>query len=128
MLCPELQGQLQSISPLDSKRIDVAVFGFSRRARRNHADRFQQSGKAINAKVRLYSRIGRALLEAEQSGGDPFAAIESIIPWDAFSDSINEAEALARPEDFDFLALVGDGFTQLRRYTPTLLDTLLRAK
>jgi hypothetical protein len=94
------------------------------KAKRNHADRFQQSGKVINDKVRLYSRIGRALLEAKQSGGDPFAAIEAIIPWDAFSKSITEAETLARPEDFDFLSLVGDGFTQLRRYTPTLLEAL----
>lgn len=72
----------------------------------------------------MYSHIGRALLEAKQSGGDPFAAIEAIIPWDAFSESITEAETLARPEDFDFLPLVGDGFTQLRRYTPTLLEAL----
>ena len=94
------------------------------KAKRNHADRFQQSGKAINDKVRLYSRIGRALLNAKQSGGDPFAAIEAIIPWDLFSQSINEAEKLAQPEEFDYLALVGDGFNQLRRYTPALLETL----
>ena len=41
-----------------------------------------------------------------------------------FSESITEAEKLAQPEDFDFLALVGDGFNQLRRYTPTLLEAL----
>ena len=45
------------------------------KAKRNHGDRFHQSGKAINDKVRLYSRIGRALLNAKQSGGDPFEAI-----------------------------------------------------
>lgn len=95
------------------------------KAKRNHADRFQQSGKVINDKVRLFSRIGRALLDAKQSGLDPFTAIEAIIPWDMFSDSITEAETLARSEDFDFLALLGDGFSQLRRYTPTLLDTLI---
>ena len=94
------------------------------KAKRNHADCFQLSGKAINDKVRMHSRIGRVLLEAKQSGGDPFAAIEAIIPWDAFSESIAEAETLARPEAFDFLSLVGNGFTQLRRYTPTLLDVL----
>lgn len=94
------------------------------KAKRNHADCFQQSGKAINDKVRLYSRIGRALLDAKQSGSDRFAAIEAIIPWDVFSESITEAETLARPEDFDFLPLVGDGFTQLRHYTPTLLEAL----
>ncbi|MBU0638618.1 MAG: Tn3 family transposase, partial [Planctomycetes bacterium] len=94
------------------------------KAKRNHADRFQQSGKAINDKVRLYSRIGRALLDAKQSGRDPFAAIEAIIPWEVFSESITEAEKLAQPEDFDYLALVGDGFNQLRRYTPTFLEAL----
>ncbi len=98
------------------------------RAKRHHADRFQESGKAINDKVRLYSRIGRALLDAKQSGGDPFAAIEAIIPWEVFRASIVEAEQLARPADFDFLAQVGDSLHQLRRYTPTLLEALtLRA-
>ena len=94
------------------------------KAKRNHADRFQKSGKEINDKVRLYLRIGRALLDAKQSGNDPFEAIEAIIPWDEFSESIKEAEKLAQPENFDYLALVGDGFNQLRRYTPTFLDSL----
>jgi len=94
------------------------------KAKRAHSDRFQQSGKAINDKVRLYSRIGRALLDAKHSGGDPFAAIEAVIPWEVFRESISEAEKLAQPEDFDYLALVGDGYTQLRRYTPILLDAL----
>jgi TnpA family transposase len=94
------------------------------RAKRNHADRFHESGKAVNDKVRLYSRIGRALLDAKESGDNPFAAIEAIIPWDVFTESIAEAEKLAQPEDFDYLALVADGFNQLRRYTPTLLESL----
>jgi hypothetical protein len=94
------------------------------KAKRNHAARFQESGKAINDKVRLYSRVGRALLEAKQSGRDPFAAIEEIIPWEVFSQSIAEAEKLAQPEEFDYLALVGDGFNQLRRYSPILLEAL----
>ena len=94
------------------------------KAKRNHADQFQQSGKAINDKVRLYSRIGRALLDAKQSGGDPFAAIEAIISWDVFSQSIAEAEQWVRPENFDFLSLIGDSFNPLRRYTPTMLAAL----
>ena len=101
-------------------RFMASLFG---KAKRHHADRFE-SGKAINDKVRLYSRIGRALIDAKRSGSDPFAAIEAIIPWDVFSESIAEAEKLAQPEDFDYLALVGDGFHQLQRYTPLLLDAL----
>jgi hypothetical protein len=94
------------------------------KAKRTHADRFQASGMAINDKVRLYSRIGRALLDAKQSGDDPFAAIEAIIPWEVFRASIAEAEELAQPEGFDYLTLVGDGFHQLRRYAPTLVGVL----
>ncbi|QCT02825.1 transposase [Paenibacillus algicola] len=77
-----------------------------------------------NDKLRLYFSIGRALLEAKQSGGDPFAAIESILPWQVFTDSVTEAEKLAQPVDFDYLPLIGDGFSQLRRYTPSLLESL----
>jgi len=95
------------------------------KAKRKHAERFQKSGKAINDKVRLYSRIGRILLDAKESGGDPFAAIEAIIPWEVFSESIAEAEKLTQPEGFDHLALVADGFNQLRRYTPALLESLV---
>ena len=52
------------------------------RARHSHEQQFQQSGKAINEKVRFLDRIGQALLGARQSGGDPFAAIEAVIPWE----------------------------------------------
>lgn len=94
------------------------------KAKRKHAEQFQRSGKDINNKVRLYSRVGRALLDAKQAGSDPFAAIEAIMPWQAFSDSIAEAEKLAQSEDFDYLALIGSGFNSLRRYTPALLEAL----
>ena len=36
------------------------------RAKRSHEQQFQQSGKAINKKVRLYWRIGQALLAAKK--------------------------------------------------------------
>ena len=94
------------------------------RAKRHHVERFQASGKSINAKLRIYSRIGRALLEAKQTGKDPFAAIEAIVSWETFTDIVTEAEKLAEPDDFDYLPLVSEGFTQLRRYTPALLDAL----
>lgn len=94
------------------------------KAKRTHAERFQRSGKEINNKVRLYSRVGRALLDAKEAGSDPFAAIEAIMPWAAFSESIAEAEKLAQSENFDYLALIGSGFNSLQRYTPTLLESL----
>ena len=74
-------------------------------AKNKHQQQFQASGKAINDKVRMYGRIGQALLDAKQSGGDPFAAIETVMPWERFAASVTEAQKLAQPADFDFLAL-----------------------
>jgi TnpA family transposase len=94
------------------------------RAKRQHSERFQESGKSLNRSLRLYSRIGRALLEARQSGQDPFRAIETILPWDAFTTMVSQAENLVQPGEFDFLPLMGESYSQLRRYSPTLLETL----
>jgi TnpA family transposase len=97
-------------------------------AKNKHQQQFQASGKAINAKVRLYGRIGQALIEAKQSGGDPFAAIEAVMSWDAFAESVTEAQKLAQPEDFDFLHRIGESYATMRRYAPEFLNVLkLRA-
>ncbi len=97
-------------------------------ARNKHQQQFQASGKAINAKVRLYGRIGQALLEAKLSGRDPFAAIETVLSWEAFAESVTEAQQLAQPEDFDFLHRIGESYATLRRYAPEFLAVLkLRA-
>lgn len=48
-------------------------------AKNKHQQQCQASGKEINAKVRLLGRIGQALIEAKQSGGDQFAAIEAVM-------------------------------------------------
>ena len=97
-------------------------------AKNKHQQQFQASRKAINAKVRLYGRIGQALIDAKQAGRDPFAAIESVMSWDAFAESVTEAQKLAQPDDFDFLYRVGDGYATLRRYAPEFLAVLkLRA-
>ncbi|AOT05767.1 Tn3 family transposase [Arthrobacter sp. U41] len=93
-------------------------------AKNRHQQQFQASGKAINDKVRLYGSIGKALLEAKESGTDPFAAIESVLSWDAFTTSVTEAQKLARPGDFDFLHRVGESYATLRRYAPEFLAVL----
>ncbi len=93
-------------------------------AKNKHQQLFQQSGKDINEKVLLYYRIGNALLKAKQAGSDPFAAIESVIPWEAFTQSVTEAEKLAQSEDFDFLHHLGESYITLRRYAPEFLSIL----
>ena len=46
-------------------------------------------------------------MQAKQSGADPFAAIESVLPWEAFIASVTEAEKLGQAEEFDYLRYIG---------------------
>jgi len=93
-------------------------------AKRTHEQQFQESGKAINQKLRLYYRLGHALIEARENGMDPFVAIESIIPWEEFKESVIDTQKLTQPEDFDYLHHIETGYRQIRRYAPALLDIL----
>ncbi|MGR9035332.1 MAG: Tn3 family transposase [Gammaproteobacteria bacterium] len=106
-------------------RILIRLF---RTAKHKHQQQFQAQGKAINEKIRQYVKIGHALLDAKESGRDAFAAIESVMPWDSFMQSVREADNLARPETFDHLHKLNEQFNTLRRYTPEFLAVLkLRA-
>jgi hypothetical protein len=92
-----------------------------KQSERAHAEEFHASGKSINEKVRLYARIGQALIEARSRGGDAFAAIEAVLPWSRFESTVAEAHTLAQPEEFDYLALLDDRYSRVRKFAPLLL-------
>ena len=92
-----------------------------KKSERTHAEQFHASGKSINEKVRLYARVGQALIQARFSGGDVFAAIEAVLPWPKFESTVAEAQTLAQPEAFDFLALLDDRYSSVRKFAPLLL-------
>jgi hypothetical protein len=92
-----------------------------KKTERAHADEFHSNGKAINEKVRLYARIGEVLIAARAAGGDPFAAIEAVLPWNRFESTVAEAHKLAQSEEFDYLALLDDRYASVRKFVPLLL-------
>src|SRR5208337_442590 len=72
-----------------------------RKAEGRYVRAFQDDARAINEKVRLYARVGAALIAAREAKRDAFDAIAEVIPWDRFRATVAEAEALARSDDFD---------------------------
>lgn len=92
------------------------------KSQHQHSDSFQNDGKAINEKVRLYAAVGKVLIEAKDTSKDAYQAIESVLDWADFIKSVAEAEKLARPASFDYLELLDCRYAQLRRYTPKLLE------
>jgi len=84
---------------------------------------FRKRGKAINKKVGLYAAVGKALIVSRETGEDPYAAIEESVGWERFVESVEEAEKLALPADFDYLEHLEGQYRRLRSYAPALLET-----
>ena len=88
---------LDLIADLTDQAIDLfdrLVGTMFRKAEWRHARAFQADGRAINEKVRLYARVGAALIAAREGKRDPFDAITTVIPWDRFRASVAAISSL----------------------------------
>ena len=76
-----------SAASLTDQAIDLfdrLVGAMFRKAEGRHARAFQADGRAINEKVRLYARVGAALIAAHDDEQDAFEAITAVISWERF--------------------------------------------
>lgn len=93
------------------------------RAKRKHEEAFLESAQTINEKIRIFAKVGQALLDARRTGEDPFTAIEAVLPWETFEASVTEADGIVKPTMDDSLSLIGTSYSQIRRYAPLFLET-----
>jgi TnpA family transposase len=93
------------------------------RAKRKHEAAFLASAQTINEKIRIFAKVGQALLDARRTGEDPFTAIEAVLPWETFEASVTEADGIVKPTMDDSLSLIGTSYSQIRRYAPLFLET-----
>jgi TnpA family transposase len=100
---------------------DRLVGAMFRKAEGRHARAFQSDGRAINEKVRLYARVGAALITAHDDEQDAFGAITTVISWERFRATVAEAQALARPETFGAYQKLGEHYAGIRRWSPAFL-------
>ena len=94
-----------------------------KKGERKQVEHLQKSRKAINEKVRLYARVGKALIEAKQETQDAYQAIESVITWERFIGTVEEAEQLSTTTETDTAELLISRYGQFRKYTKELLST-----
>lgn len=100
---------------------DRLVGAMFRKAEGRQSRAFQSDARAINEKVRLYARVGAALIAARDSEKDAFGAITSVIAWERFRTTVAEAETLARPETFDAYQKLSEHYAGIRRWSPAFL-------
>lgn len=103
---------------------DRQILSLLSKGRKAQEEIQKQNGKKLNEKIIQFANMGNALIKAKEDGIDPFKAIESVIDWSSFVTSVQEAQNLTRPSDYDYLDLLQKRFYFLRRYTPSLLKSL----
>jgi hypothetical protein len=104
---------------------DRMVGAMFRKAEGRHARAFQADARAINDKVRLFARVGAALITGRNDQRDGYDAIIALMPWEKFCTSVAEAEALARPDEFDAYKNLGEHYAGVRRWSPVFLEAFL---
>jgi TnpA family transposase len=102
---------------------DRLMLGLFRKSEIEQSLKLQESSKAINENLGDYARVGKAVIEARNEKRDAFTAIEAVLPWDDFVASVDRANALAQPERFDAMHLLGDKASKVRKYAPEYLAT-----
>jgi TnpA family transposase len=116
---------LQETSVLIDQTLEMFLLLYHQifnRAKNNQTKQFYKDGKTINQHLRQYLDVGKALIAARRRQADPFQAIEKIMPWETFVTNMEQIETLVRPVTFDFLELVGNRYSYVRRFSPTLLQ------
>jgi len=103
---------------------DRQILSLLSKGRKAQEEIQKQNGKKLNEKVIHFTNIGQALIKAKEEKLDVFEVLESVIEWNSFVSSVEEAQELARPADYDYLDLLQKRFYSLRKYTPTLLRVL----
>ncbi|EIM2512712.1 DUF4158 domain-containing protein, partial [Listeria innocua] len=85
---------------------DRQILSLLSKGRKDQEEIQKQNGKKLNEKVIHFTNIGQALIKAKQEKLDVFEVLESVIEWNSFVSSVEEAQELARPADYDYLDLL----------------------
>src|SRR3954465_3425325 len=101
---------------------DRAVGRMFRRAEVREEDALLRKARAANDKMRLFAKLGAALIEAKAGGADLDDAVAAAVGWDKLAASVAEAERLARRDKADLSALAARAWPVLHRLGPVFLD------
>jgi TnpA family transposase len=103
---------------------DRMVGRLFRRAEAREEDAVLRNARSVNEKVRLFTKLGEALLAAKEAKEDPLKAVETAVGWDRLARSVEEARRLVRPDKTDLAALAARAWPVLHRLGPLFLGAL----
>lgn len=103
---------------------DKIIGSLFRYAKNTQSQKMQESGKSMGKQLDIFLKIGNALLDAKETGEDPFSAVESVVSWDELAKSISETKDLTVKQNFDSLYFISDKYFTIKKYGGEFLKEL----
>jgi len=101
---------------------DRIVGGLMRRSQRKHADQLQEDARRIQATMGMFSILGKALIQARETGEDLWRILDARLSWEELCTTIGTAESLSESRRSDYLQFVESNYYRVRRYAPAFLE------
>ncbi|WP_407543129.1 Tn3 family transposase (plasmid) [Deinococcus radiomollis] len=101
---------------------DRLMMGFARRSEQQGLEAYQQHGKSLVERLGTFQRVGEALVSARAQKTDPFLAIEAVLSWPAFVETVEDKKVAENAEQFDAMRQLLSSYPQVRLYAPRLLE------
>jgi TnpA family transposase len=122
-----------SVIEQQARLTDVAIDMFDRlmgalfrRAERKRAERLVDRARDLEALARMHAVTGRAVAAARADGADPFAAIDQVVGWQPFLDSVDRAAgAVGTADDGHGLRDIVERYASARRFASIFLPAFV---
>lgn len=92
---------------------------------KKYAETMKRTGSTLQKTVKLYSIIGKAIIQAQESNIDIVKAIKKEIKWNSFKESVYQADEISRTNQSDPYDFLQEWYPQIRRYAPLFLKSFI---
>lgn len=121
LLVAYLLRQIEELTDQVFDMHDRQMGGMLNRCKNQAEQEFYSKRKAIKEKLKHFIQIGDTLIEAKANHRDAFEMLDSLMSWDDFIESVEDARLLAESKRLDALALTKSKYQRLRPYIRELL-------
>ncbi|GAA5535176.1 Tn3 family transposase [Deinococcus aluminii] len=99
---------------------DRVMVSLLREGERAAAEVFGQQGTPLVEQFGTFKSVCAAVVAAREQGADPYQAIEAVVNWQQFVETVREKEVVSA-EQLDPLLHAMKGYAKVRSYAPRLL-------
>lgn len=121
LLVPFLLKRIEDLTDQVFDMHDRQMGAMLNRCKKQAEQAFYSQRSSIKEKLKHFIQIGEALIEAKANHKDAFEQLDTLMNWNDFIESVEEARLLTESKKLDALALTKSKYQRLRPYVKEML-------